>query len=354
MLAPGPACNAFDRIQNFQIRRLTIPISRRPLARLAQTAVFGVVGLLLVLGRRTDCVIFGHWFLALAGPILLRPLGIPYWVILHGGELAPYLQRPLILRITLACLRRATGLIVNSEFTRRQYRDLGLVNTPLVVITPGVDAARFFREATDADAVLARWKLKGKRIILTVATLVERKGHDVVLRALRRVLQRFPDAHYLIVGAGPNECALRRLAADSCLTEHVTFAGRISDEELPAYYQVCDLFVMPSRLVPGSSSGIEGFGIVYLEASAAGKPVIAGAGSGAEEAVAAGVSGLIVDPESVEAVADAIETLLADPRKAESLGRGGKARATDGFSLASRAERLMGALTSSVRVTKDA
>ena len=155
----------------------------------------------------------------------------------------------------------------------------------------------------------------------------------MVMRGLARLHARGEDVIYLIVGRGREEARLRELASELGLEDRVAFAGYVPDGDLPRYYRVCDLFVMPNRVTQGTAleGDIEGFGISFLEANACGKPVIGGRSGGAIEAVEEGVVGVLVDPESEEEIAAAIGTLLEDRSLARRLGENGRRRVEDAF-----------------------
>jgi phosphatidylinositol alpha-1,6-mannosyltransferase len=161
-------------------------------------------------------------------------------------------------------------------------------------------------------------------VILTVGRLVERKGHDIVIRALPAIVERVPTARYLIVGNGPNETALRQLVRDVGLDpEQVRFCGRIPAEQLAAYYSLCDAFVMPNREVGADT---EGFGIVFIEAGACRKPCVGGQSGGAGDAIIDGETGILVDPTSPSAVARATISLLTDSQLSARLGGAARSR----------------------------
>lgn len=168
--------------------------------------------------------------------------------------------------------------------------------------------------------------LENHRVILTVTRLVRRKGVDQVIRALPKVLQAIPDAFYLVVGEGTMRLEWESLAKAVGVSHRVAFTGRVSDEQLPLYYSACDVFVLVSRLERNISS-VEGFGIVYLEAGAFGKPVIAGNQGGVADAVEPGVTGIVVDSEVPESIANALCKVLENPELAREMGERGKERA---------------------------
>src|SRR5208337_1142465 len=167
--------------------------------------------------------------------------------------------------------------------------------------------------------------------------LVPRKGHDMVLHAVARLVHEFPTLKYLIVGCGVEETKLRLLAGQLGISERVIFAGFVPQEQLPKYYRLCHVMVMPNRDEAGDK---EGFGMTFLEANSTGKPVIAGMSGGASEAVSDGVTGLIVDPTNLEQITAAIRNLLLQPAMAEAMGSAGMKRARAQFDWKLRSAEL--------------
>ncbi len=191
----------------------------------------------------------------------------------------------------------------------------------MVKIAPGIDVERF--KPTDASGLREELGLRDKRVIVSVGRLVRRKGHDRLIASLAEVLKFIPNAHLLLVGEGPYRGHLEKLAKKFELAENVTFLGRIQYEELPRYICVGDIFAMPSRS-RFFGLEVEGLGIVYLEASACGLPVIAGNSGGAPDAVLEGITGLVVDGLDNGAIAAALLTLLENEAKAKAMGEGGR------------------------------
>jgi phosphatidylinositol alpha-1,6-mannosyltransferase len=161
-------------------------------------------------------------------------------------------------------------------------------------------------------------------VVVCVSRLVARKGQDVLVSGWPRVLARHPDARLLLVGGGPAEKSLRRAVARLGLERSVVLTGPVAADELPAYYAAGDVFAMPCR-TRRAGLDVEGLGMVFLEAAACGRPVVAGTSGGAPEAVQEGVTGHVVDPRSPDAVAGAIAGLLDDPAKARVMGMAGRA-----------------------------
>ena len=157
----------------------------------------------------------------------------------------------------------------------------------------------------------------GQKLILSVGRLMRRKGFDNVIRALPCLQQQGVDTHYAIIGIGEDQEYLRALAAELGVTERVHLLGHVSYEDLPRWYCASDLFAMPNRDIGGDT---EGFGLVYLEAAAAGRPSLAGLAGGTGSAVEDGVTGLRVDGERVDAVAQGLARLLTNRVEAEPDG----------------------------------
>jgi phosphatidylinositol alpha-1,6-mannosyltransferase len=192
----------------------------------------------------------------------------------------------------------------------------------LARLAPGVDTSAF-RPGAGGAAVRERLGLSGAPVVVCVSRLVTRKGQDTLIRAWPQV-RAASGAVLLLVGAGPAETRLRRLADHLGMTGSVVFAGPVPWEDLPAYYDAGDVFAMPCRTRRGGLD-VEGLGIVYLEASAAGLPVIGGDSGGAPDAILDGETGYVVPGGDVAAVAGRITQLLADPAAARVLGEKGQA-----------------------------
>jgi phosphatidylinositol alpha-1,6-mannosyltransferase len=185
-----------------------------------------------------------------------------------------------------------------------------------------VDAS-LFHPGRDGAPVRRRYGLAGRPVILSVGRLVPRKGHDTLIRALPLVRREVEGAALLVVGAGPDERRLRRLADRLGVTDAVTFAGGVPHRDLPPYYAAADVFAMPCR-TRRVGLDLEGLGIVFLEAAAAGLPVVAGDSGGACEALLPGRTGYLVDGRSVREVAERLTELLLDRKAARAMGARGR------------------------------
>jgi phosphatidylinositol alpha-1,6-mannosyltransferase len=194
--------------------------------------------------------------------------------------------------------------------------------TEMVKIAPGIDTAHFIPQP-DAMQKRKELGLQDKKIIISVGRLVHRKGQDNLIQAMPAVLKKIPNAHLLLVGEGPYKKHLEKLVMKSSLEQNVTFAGRIMYDRLPSYLSAADLFAMPSRS-RFFGLEVEGLGIVYLEASACGIPVVAGNSGGAPDAVLEGVTGLCVDGTNIEQITAAIVEICSDAERASHMGAAGR------------------------------
>ncbi|MGE5286001.1 MAG: glycosyltransferase family 4 protein [Micromonosporaceae bacterium] len=212
----------------------------------------------------------------------------------------------------------------------------------MVRLTPGVDVATY-RPGAGGAGVRARLGLDGRPVVVCVSRLVPRKGQDTLIRAWPRVRAGVPDAALLLVGGGPYRAGLERLAERLRVTSSVVFTGSVPDQDLPAYYDAGDVFAMPCR-TRRMGLDVEGLGIVYLEASASGLPVVAGDSGGAPDAVLDGHTGYVVDGRSPGAVAERLAELLTDTGRAAAMGEKGRAWAVDEWRwelVAQRLERVL-------------
>jgi phosphatidyl-myo-inositol dimannoside synthase len=191
--------------------------------------------------------------------------------------------------------------------------------TDLHRLAPGVDTEAY-HPGVDGSEVRRRYGLSDRPVIVCVSRLVPRKGQDMLIRALPAIRRRVPDAALLIVSGGPYRSTLQKLAAG----QDVVFTGSVPWAELPAHFAAGDVFAMPCR-TRNRGLDVEGLGIVYLEASATGLPVVAGDSGGAPDAVREGETGFVVDGRDPGAIADRVAALLADRDLARRLGSAGRA-----------------------------
>jgi phosphatidylinositol alpha-1,6-mannosyltransferase len=254
---------------------------------------------------------------------------IPYGILLHGGDLLRLrhrIHRSLLTRRAARALLRSAAVFVADC---RRTRDLALAvlreagvstaDDPVRVVPPGADPERF-RPGLDAAGVRARHGLDDGRWLLTAARFTSPRSIAVALRAFARLGARDAGLRYAIAGRGERLDELRALAARLGVADRVRFLPGIAEADLPALYNAAAVYVAAARL---AGRGGEGFGAGALEASACGRPVVAGGSGETLETVRDGETGLLVD-ETPEAVAGAVERVLADGALAERLGRGGR------------------------------
>lgn len=235
------------------------------------------------------------------------------WAVLPGA-------RQLLRRIGTA----VDAVTYLTDYTRRPIAAaLGPAADRLVRLPPGVDTA-VFRPGLDRAGVRARYGLTDRPVVVCVSRLVARKGQDMLVRALATLCPEIPGLALLLVGDGPDRARLARLARDHGVAREVVLTGAVPWAELPSYYAAGDVFAMPCRTRRGGLD-VEGLGMVYLEASAVGLPVVAGRSGGAPEAVQPGTTGELVDGRDPASVTGELRRLLLDPARARAMGEAGRA-----------------------------
>ena len=268
--------------------------------------------------RKPDVVLFGAtWPLGHMGPAIKRKLGIPFAGFTHGLELTGTLVPGLLRHIG----RDAALLTAASKWARRELEKSFGWEGRMEVLPSGIDTQDFRPDVSDA-VVRERHALGSAPVVCCVSRLVARKGQDLLIRALPAVARAVPDVKLLIVGIGPYEAALRKLAVETGVADRVVFTGAAPYAELPAYFRAGDVFAMPCR-VRWFGFDVEALGAVFLQGAAVGRPVIAGDSGGAPETVIPGKTGLVVDPTRPEPLAEAITSLLTDRARAEAMGKAG-------------------------------
>ncbi|MCZ7428173.1 glycosyltransferase family 4 protein [Micromonospora sp. WMMA1949] len=307
----------FDADQPFEVVRertrvlLPTPLIARRAARLA---------------RAYDCDTV--WFgaaapLGLLAAGLRRRAGIRRAVALTHGHEVGWAALP---GARSALRRIGRGVDVTTylgEYTRARLARVLDGLTELRRLAPGVDVDTYHPEV-DGGPVRSRLGLADRPVVVCVSRLVPRKGQDMLIRALPEIRRRVPDAALLVVGGGPYRSTLEKLARQTGLERDVVFTGSVPSAELPAHYAAGDVYAMPCR-TRNRGLDVEGLGIVYLEASATGLPVVAGDSGGAPDAVREGETGYVVGGRDVAQLADRVATLLADRDLARQFGAAGRA-----------------------------
>lgn len=277
----------------------------------------------MVRDEKFDLLLFGASLpLALIGAEMRRRYGVRYATFTHGLELGATRVAPG--RAFLRHIGRTASLVTAvSEFARRLLEPHVDSPSPLAIVPSGIEPETFHPDVS-VEAVRTRHDLGDGPIVCCVSRLVARKGQDQLIRALPALAVDWPDIRLLIVGAGSYRSTLERLAARCSVSRRVVFAGEVPYAELPAYFRVGDVFAMPCR---SRYAGLEteALGAVYLQASAVGRPCIAGQIGGVPEAVRHDDTGLVVDGTRLREVEQALRVLVGDPQRAHALGQAGAA-----------------------------
>lgn len=210
-----------------------------------------------------------------------------------------------------------------SRYTRGRFAAAFGPRAALEHLPPGVDSDEFRPDPAARVELRRRYRLGERPVIVCLSRLVPRKGQDMLIRALPRIRARISGATLLIVGGGPYSDTLHALARRMDVADHVVFTGSVPGDELVAHHNVGDVFAMPCR-TRGAGLDVEGLGIVFLEASACGVPVVAGDSGGAPETVLDGETGRVVDGRDVGEIVDAVAWVLEDPDRAGRMGAAGR------------------------------
>ncbi|MET8158508.1 glycosyltransferase family 4 protein [Sphaerisporangium sp. NPDC005289] len=275
----------------------------------------------LVRSEGCDTVVFGAAApLGLLAPAL-RAAGARRVVMLTHGHEAAWAGVPVARGLLARIGARADVVTYLGEYTRERLVRV-VPSGRLVRLTPGVDTG-VFRPGSGGAGVRASLGIGERPVVVCVSRLVPRKGQDTLVRCWPSVLREVPDAVLLLVGGGPSRPAIERAIGERGLAGSVVVTGSVPWSSLPAYYDAGDVFAMPCRTRLGGMD-VEGLGIVYLEASATGLPIVAGASGGAPDAVLPGETGLVVDGRDPAEVAAALTGLLRDPERARRMGERGR------------------------------
>jgi glycosyltransferase involved in cell wall biosynthesis len=266
-----------------------------------QTINFTLGILIDAIRQRPSLILCGHLNFAPAAHLLQRFFGIPYWILVYGVD-AWNITDPLKKR----ALQSADRVISISNYTREclvKEESLSPTDIPLLPVTFDINNFQIKRKP---EYLYHRHKIEPEQpIILTVARLSkddQYKGYDNILMALPSIREKVPSVHYILVGKGDDRSRVEELIRNLELDDCVTLTGFVPDEEIADYYNFCDVFVMPSKG--------EGFGIVYLEALACGKPAVGGNQDGAIDALYNGELGILVDPDDVNEIASQLLEIL--------------------------------------------
>ncbi len=270
--------------------------------------------------------------------LISRKKKIPYIVYTHGLDvLLPrqFMRKKILIK---KILQGAAAIVTNSNFTLNKIAEIGIDKGKIQVIYPCPNFSKPDISKEKIDQAKSALNLQNKKIILSVGRLVPRKGFDLVIKSMADVIKKMPDVSYLIAGTGPDQKRLEDLIAETGLKNSIKLLGHVADKDLPVFYQLCDIFVMPARQI--GSYDVEGFGIVYLEANLLGKPVIAGESGGVPEAVVHNQTGILINPGSQKELTAALLNLLVNQEMATRLGEQGRARVLKNFNWKIQTEKI--------------
>lgn len=268
---------------------------------LIRTFVFVVLLTWKTCLQRPNLIIIGHVNFTPLAHYLKKLMGTPYWIIAHGVEVWN-IEKPQLKK----ALSNSDKILAVSNYTRDRVLKEQNLSSNQVVLLPNTFDANRFEIRPKPTYLLEKYNLQPNQpVILTVNRLCASesyKGYDKVLEALPKIKAEIPDVHYIIVGKGDDRDRLENYIKELGLNHSVTLAGFVPDEELCNYYNLCDVFAMPSKL--------EGFGIVYLEALACGTPCLGGNQDGAIDALCNGKFGALIDPDNVAEIAQTLIEIL--------------------------------------------
>lgn len=337
--ADVPGAREFDRTHPNTIHRLKL--ERVPWLKpesLVMYAKLFLASATLAIRHRFSAIFAGRVLPeGLVAWTVARLTGKPVLIYAHGEELTGW-GRGNKFKASCFVLRRADAVLSNSDFTRDTLVGLlGVDPARVAVVYPTVDEERF-RPGLPADDLRSSLGVgPGQHLVLSVGRLMRRKGFDNVVRALPLLRDRGIDVHYAVIGIGEDQDYLPALAREVGAEDRLHMLGHVSYEDLPRWYCASEVFTMPNRDIGGDT---EGFGLVFLEAAAAGVPALAGTAGGTGSAVVDGVTGLRVDGERPGAVAEALACLLSDPALAERMGRAARERVLRSFTHQRRVDQL--------------
>lgn len=325
VLAPdfGEDCSVFDSCQSFETLRFRSHGTKKEIF----SAIFHLYQSVIV--SDYDFVFCTHMLAQLSMNILNWLVHYPFCITAYGSEVLYFSDTFLGRLLSYKLYQRAFAVVSFSHYTKslifKEYKGIKADN--IFVEWPGVDRQRFETPITKFACLRRQLGIPGTDfVLLTVARLDPRKGHDTVIRSVAQLISEGMDfIRYVIVGTGDYEHELRDLVLELGLQAHVIFAGEVSynSETLIGYYDMCDLFVLPSRQ---EGKTVEGFGIVFNEAAARGKPSIGSLHGGVLEAVIDGKTGLLVNAQDSCELANAIRRVVDDPIMRKEMGENGRRR----------------------------
>jgi len=313
----SPGCQKFDQEQKFKIYRT-------PQCSFFWEGFWAEIKNLrsIIKNEGIENIIFGNVNPCLTMLLLRWVWGHKYTLYAHAEEITGMQWNSLARLIRKWAIKSAQKVFVVSDYTESLIKPL---NPQTVVLYNAVQTSEFFPEPKN-ESLLKSFGAKGKLVLMTLARLQKSKGHNRVLEVLPELIKKYPDLLYIIGGTGDYERTLKERVAQLNLQDYVIFAGRVESGSLRSFYNLCDIFVMPNFEVSEPQGGVvvEGFGIVFLEANACGKPVVGGLAGGVPSAIKDGYSGFLVKQGDSQDLYNKLDILLKDQTLRESLGKQGQ------------------------------
>lgn len=299
----------FDSQQKFKIIRMNLKPSVSIFNKIINLLLLAYTIYAICRKNKIEEVHFGNVFpIGIAGIIVKKITKVKIVPYIHGLDVLSIRKKRIANSLLFRILSNSDKIICNSRFTQNIITDFGIEESKLCIINPGINIP--LENHNSSKYVNSKFNdLKDSIVLLTVARLVERKGHDNVLKAISEIVPHNKNIKYLICGDGPYKKNLNDMVNSLGLQNNVIFTGEVSNEELEHIYNISNIFIMPSRTII-EKGDVEGYGIVFLEANLHKLPVIAGNSGGVPDAVLDGKTGYLVDPLNPSEISEKINLLI--------------------------------------------
>jgi len=342
-----PGFKEFDRGNSLNIHRINLDYKHIRNEKIKESLVYGKLLTITFFMHLKNNFKMIHCGEVLPGGMIAlifkKLFKIPFLVYIHGEEMT-ILEKTTKneFKAVVMVLKNADKIIASCSFAQEKIKNLGIPEGQITKILPGVDERYLNSRDQEQESLLTlkrRLAIENSVIILTVARLTKRKGHEMVIKALPMIKERIPNVKYLIIGSGSEENSLKGLTKALNLGDCVKFIGELPENELISYYQLCDLFIMPNRILENGDT--EGFGMVFGEANGLGKRVIGGSTGGTGDSIIDGVTGFRVDSDNLKEIAEKVVHLLTDRELNKKMSNAGLERARKEFDWQNKAEQII-------------
>jgi len=267
---------------------------------------------------------------------------LPFIVMTYAMDVTILSESPRRKRLATKIIAKAKKMITISTYTKNQLIRLGAKEEEIVMAYPCSTIKFTNLKDERVNEIKRKYNPENKKVILSTGRIVERKGVDMVLKSLQKVITQVPDALLVVTGRGEYEEKLKEIVRQENLENYVNFIGFVSNDDLPYLYNMSDVYIMASRQL--ENQDVEGFGIVFLDANLFSKPVIGGNSGGIPSAVEHNVSGILVDPESTDEISKTLIKLLTNQELSNRLGSQGMHRALSEFQWPVQAKKIIDVL----------